>query len=253
MGFHTAEDRADPGDGRAQPALRRRRRRRVPAAGPALGAGHRRPGPDPHLRAVRDRRPVRTGDEAAGRRRRRARGLVAARAAPALAGLPGPAAHRRLLRHGQGGRGPARRSTRTGTGSSGPSWTAGSGPTTRTSRRTTRSTTRTSATCTGSSRPTAGRRPPDGALTDETGHGTHVAGIIAGAIEPWCADPAGNGRRTVRVTANRYNVENPHEPLRVPREAARHLTAGRHGARGPGWSASRCSVPAAPPTTGSAG
>ncbi len=58
----------------------------------------------------------------------------------------------------------------------------------------------------------------DGALEDATGHGTHVAGIIAGAIEPWSTDPAGQGRRRITVTANRYNVENPHEPLRVPRE-----------------------------------
>jgi subtilisin family serine protease len=66
--------------------------------------------------------------------------------------------------------------------------------------------------------PDGGDAKPDGALEDETGHGTHVAGIIAGAIDPWTADPAGQGRRTIRVTANRYNVENPREPLRVPRE-----------------------------------
>jgi serine protease AprX len=55
-----------------------------------------------------------------------------------------------------------------------------------------------------------------GALEDETGHGTHVAGIIAGAIEPWIRE--GQGKREVRATASRYNVENPAEPLRVPRE-----------------------------------
>jgi serine protease AprX len=66
--------------------------------------------------------------------------------------------------------------------------------------------------------PDGGPATADGALADETGHGTHVAGIIAGAIEPWTADPAAGGRRRLRVTANRYNVENPHEPLRAPRE-----------------------------------
>lgn len=61
--------------------------------------------------------------------------------------------------------------------------------------------------------PAEGDRTREGALDDESGHGTHVAGIIAGAIQPWLAPG-----RTVRVTANRYNVENPREPLRVPRE-----------------------------------
>ncbi|HEV7653819.1 MAG TPA: S8 family peptidase [Mycobacteriales bacterium] len=60
-----------------------------------------------------------------------------------------------------------------------------------------------------------GPATPDGALEDATGHGTHVAGIIAGGIEPWFA---GAGGRTIRVTANRYNVENAKEPLRVPRD-----------------------------------
>jgi serine protease AprX len=63
-----------------------------------------------------------------------------------------------------------------------------------------------------------GEATAKGALEDESGHGTHVAGIIAGAIQPWSTDPAEAGRRRIRVTANRYNVENPHEPLRVPRE-----------------------------------
>ena len=63
--------------------------------------------------------------------------------------------------------------------------------------------------------PDGGPATGDGALCDETGHGTHVAGIIAGAIDPWLAAATG---RSVRVTANRYNVENPREPLRVPRE-----------------------------------
>ena len=63
--------------------------------------------------------------------------------------------------------------------------------------------------------PDGGPATGDGALCDETGHGTHVAGIIAGAIDPWLAAATG---RSVRVTANRYNVENPRDPLRVPRE-----------------------------------
>lgn len=55
----------------------------------------------------------------------------------------------------------------------------------------------------------------DGALVDETGHGTHVAGIIAGGIEPWLR---ADGRRRVRATENRFNVENIHEPIRAPRD-----------------------------------
>ena len=63
--------------------------------------------------------------------------------------------------------------------------------------------------------PVDGDPTPEGALVDERGHGTHVAGIIAGAIQPWLD---GAQDRIVRVTENRYNVENPREPLRVPRE-----------------------------------
>jgi serine protease AprX len=63
--------------------------------------------------------------------------------------------------------------------------------------------------------PVEGDPTAEGALVDESGHGTHVAGIIAGAIAPWLD---GSRDRTVRVTENRYNVENPREPLRVPRE-----------------------------------
>jgi len=63
--------------------------------------------------------------------------------------------------------------------------------------------------------PVVGDPTLEGALVDEAGHGTHVAGIIAGAIQPWRDAAPGH---TVRVTENRYNVENPREPLRVPRE-----------------------------------
>jgi serine protease AprX len=65
--------------------------------------------------------------------------------------------------------------------------------------------------------PTQGDPTPEGALKDESGHGTHVAGIIAGGIQPWLDEEPG---RLVRVTENRYNVKNPTEPLRVPRERA---------------------------------
>jgi serine protease AprX len=47
-------------------------------------------------------------------------------------------------------------------------------------------------------------------LVDEAGHGTHGAGIIAGAIQPW-RDAAPSGSRRTAT-----NVENPREPLRVP-------------------------------------
>jgi subtilisin family serine protease len=58
--------------------------------------------------------------------------------------------------------------------------------------------------------------PAAGALIDESGHGTHVAGIIAGGgIERWLQDKP---TRQLRVTESRYNVENPREPLRIPRD-----------------------------------
>jgi subtilisin family serine protease len=50
----------------------------------------------------------------------------------------------------------------------------------------------------------------DDPLADEDGHGTHVAGIIAGGLKGWDKD-------TVVVTESRFNVDNPDEPLRQPR------------------------------------
>ena len=63
------------------------------------------------------------------------------------------------------------------------------------------------------------------ALTDESGHGTHVAGIIAGGIGPWLdADPAA---RRAHVTESRYNAEKPLAPIRMPRVVGDHsLLAG---------------------------
>ena len=55
---------------------------------------------------------------------------------------------------------------------------------------------------------------PASALVDESGHGSHVAGIIAGSISGWL--DARPGRR-VQATQSRYNVEQPREPLRQPR------------------------------------
>jgi serine protease AprX len=67
--------------------------------------------------------------------------------------------------------------------------------------------------------PADGDPTPEGALTDESGHGTHVAGIIAGGIQPWLEEelPEGADARVVHATENRYNAENSREPLRVPR------------------------------------
>lgn len=62
--------------------------------------------------------------------------------------------------------------------------------------------------------PTEGDPVPDGALSDENGHGTHVAGIIAGAIQPWLDE---DKNRKLLITENRHNPKNQNEPLRVPR------------------------------------
>jgi len=64
-------------------------------------------------------------------------------------------------------------------------------------------------TFTGVSSPT-----PDGALVDELGHGTHVAGIIAGGLDRW----ESGGDEDVVVTQERYNVADPDHPFHQPRE-----------------------------------
>ena len=200
---------AGPGDGRAQPALRRRRRRRVRAAGRRCGAGSPADGrPDPDLRAVRDRRAVDAGDEAAGRRRRRAGGWP--RPQRCTGSGPTSRCDRTSTRPASRSRRtrPAARSTPSATGSCGRSWTPGSRRTTRTSPRTTRWTT-------GRPRPAPRlhrrrrARPPDGALDDEIGHGTHVAGIIAGAIAAVAGGRSRDGQRTVRATENRLQRREP--------------------------------------------
>ena len=72
--------------------------------------------------------------------------------------------------------------------------------------------------------PLTGEPTRDGALVDGDGHGTHVAGIIAGAIQPWLAEDL---QRSLRVTESRYNVEDPRQPIRVPRPIAdRSLLSG---------------------------
>ena len=75
-----------------------------------------------------------------------------------------------------------------------------------------------------------GEPTPDGAFVDEVGHGTHVAGIIAGAIGPWLAEKP--QQRAVRATENRHNPANPQQPLRMPRPVDEPDAARRHRAAG---------------------
>ncbi|MDG4766317.1 S8 family serine peptidase [Solwaraspora sp. WMMD406] len=71
--------------------------------------------------------------------------------------------------------------------------------------------------------PAVGPPRADGALVDETGHGTHVAGIIAGGLDGWAREQPD---RVVRVIENHYDIDNPDEPIQVPRPytAAEPLT-----------------------------
>ncbi|GIM90633.1 S8 family peptidase [Paractinoplanes toevensis] len=71
--------------------------------------------------------------------------------------------------------------------------------------------------------PLDGDPTPEGALVDTSGHGTHVAGIIAGGIGPWLRAEEG---RAVYVTESRFNVESTTTPLRVPRTVDPALLAG---------------------------
>lgn len=54
---------------------------------------------------------------------------------------------------------------------------------------------------------------PVTALTDELGHGTHVAGVIAGGLEHWADE-----HHTPLVTEQRFNVADGDYPITQPRE-----------------------------------
>ena len=66
-------------------------------------------------------------------------------------------------------------------------------------------------------------------LTDDAGHGTHVAGIIAGASSRGCGDAGA----TVRAMETRYNPANPREPMTVPAARPRPRAARRDRPAGP--------------------
>jgi subtilisin family serine protease len=69
--------------------------------------------------------------------------------------------------------------------------------------------------------PAVGEPTAVGALEDEDGHGTHVAGVIAGGLAEWSGGPD-----DVVITESRYNVDNPAEPSRDRRslaDATHHL------------------------------
>jgi serine protease AprX len=65
--------------------------------------------------------------------------------------------------------------------------------------------------------PASGPPRSDDALTDESGHGTHVAGIIAGGVDIWARQ---RPQRVVRVIEHHYDLDNPAESVPVPREHA---------------------------------
>jgi len=71
--------------------------------------------------------------------------------------------------------------------------------------------------------PTEPGAAPDDPLVDLDGHGTHVAGIIAGGLERWEGADS-----SIVVTQARYNVASPLEPIQQPRfiENARVALAG---------------------------
>ena len=85
--------------------------------------------------------------------------------------------------------------------------------------------------------PVLGEPTPDGALVDDTGHGTHVAGIIAGAAQPWLDGKAGSGpsARPRTGTTSRTRASRCGCRARFP---IRRCWPEWH--RGRGWSVSRC-------------
>ena len=77
--------------------------------------------------------------------------------------------------------------------------------------------------------PVLGEPTPDGALVDDAGHGTHVAGIIAGAAQPWLDEKPGRFHPRDREPVQRR------EPARAAPGAARRfrsVAAGRNGTAG---------------------